>query len=101
MGKLYRNTGAPIPRKTGFIPTGAVFEATEWEVVHLAYKVKPVLDTDPPQAVFTLPEPGEPKPEWPLRMSPARYLELHPEGLHAEMARQLLGASDAEHADER
>lgn len=32
------------------------------------------------------------EPEWPLRMTPERYVQLHPEGPHAEAARAILAA---------
>lgn len=33
-------------------------------------------------------------PEWTLRMSPARYLELHPDGPNAELAQQYVDAGE-------
>jgi hypothetical protein len=36
-------------------------------------------------------EPGEDKAVWPLRMPPATYLALHPEGQWADLAREIVG----------
>jgi hypothetical protein len=31
--------------------------------------------------------------DWPLRMAPDRYLKLHADGKHAEMARRIVAAA--------
>jgi hypothetical protein len=53
-----------------------------------------------PAAVVTTPPPRPKKLDpWPLKMVPEKYLQLHPEGQHAELARQYVARETSRAAD--
>jgi hypothetical protein len=101
----YRNVGyAPWRRDDGtLVPPGAVFEATPREEARIArqpafYPLAAVADGEPAGAPEAASEASAPEQadageagagEWPLRISPARYLAMHPDGRYAELARRL------------
>lgn len=84
----YKNVGkSPWRRPAGFgpVPPGGLFDATEREherIQRRGYQGRLRLCVDPPPVVEN--------PDWPLKMTPSKYLKLHPEGKHAERARQLV-----------
>lgn len=99
---FYRNTGAPFWRTNAAgedvveVPKGHVLEPTPRELKQFGYKLEPVGEqpaaTD--KVVGPLPQPLPPLPkEWPLKMRPELYLELHPDGVHADLARRLTGSA--------
>lgn len=93
---LYMNHGAPFFREDGSqIVRWQVFEPTSQELARMSYKIK--LYTGPAPDPDQLPKPPAPKQpaiewggEWPLRMAPDLYLQLHPDGPNAELAKRLL-----------
>ena len=92
----YRNTGAPFARDNGTRwERDMVAEPTENELARRAYKLQAVV-----AAVEPLPLPPvegeEVRAPWPLRMSPKRYLTIHPQGPHAEQANEILAQEKLE-----
>ena len=58
---------------------------------------EPTIGLAPMTCALTAPLPSEEvalpvDDSWKLRMSPERYLQLHPDGKHADQARELLEA---------
>lgn len=100
---LCENHGAWFIRKDGArIERGDVFDATEDEMARMAYKIKaihtPVYLGRPfveavgaSTRVATVPPPPMPgqHPDWPLRMTPAMYLQIEPQGPYAKLAQRL------------
>jgi hypothetical protein len=88
---IHRNTGAPFRRKDGTKwERGQDAEPTQDELRLRRYKLKPVvaamrLDTEEPAKRV----PPVASGEWPLVMSPERYLQLHPKGQYSALARML------------
>jgi len=118
---LYRNVGAPWRRPDGsIVARGAIIEPTEDELERRRYKLRPYgeVRTEPPPVVVQPrrePAPAEPVevseptppvsagetalrgPRWHMIMKPELYLKLHPNGPHADLAREVLGVGDAAH----
>jgi hypothetical protein len=94
---FYRNTGAPFWRGDGplaiEVPKGHVFEPTDRELRQFGYKLEPVGEkpgaTDSVVGPPPVPPPPLPK-EWPVAMRPELYLQLHPDGVHADLARRIV-----------
>jgi len=88
----YKNvSAAPWRRADGtLVPPGAVFAATPRE--HERIQRRPTyqsrlelqVDGSGPAAV------REAKEVWPLKMSPEMYLQLHPKGPNAALAKKML-----------
>jgi len=92
----YRNTGAPFTRDDGTRwEPDMVAEPTANELARRAYKLRPVIEVVEPSPSPPVMESSDVAGEegqspWPLRMSPERYLTLHPEGPHAGQANEIL-----------
>lgn len=113
----YRNVGAPFRSSNGqVIQRGQVYEATDRDLQVRRHKLHPygevtrgepesrlpveVPEPAPPVAAGATVPPvsGEKKddvPGWPMVISPELYLRLHPKGPKAELARKILGVTDA------
>jgi len=94
----YKNIGqAPWRRADGkLVPPGATFDATEREHARIqrrfSYQQRVSLVDSPVKAPSTVSD------EWPLKMTPAKYLKLHSEGKHAPLARRLVATKEKEGA---
>ena len=102
----YQNTGTSWARPSGgVVARGEIFQATAFEESIFALRrgrgryrfLVPVPAPTPiteevggVKVVLAFGTDGEGVPEWPLKLTPERYLELHPEGPNAELARQIL-----------
>jgi len=103
---LHENRGAAFQRADGTtVLKGDVFEPTARELRQWAHKLRPAevgarsmhpadfahLGSVPDAPAAALPGAAEQAlvPAWPMTMVPARYLELYPDGPHAEQARAL------------
>ena len=88
---IHRNTGASFPRADGSVwGRGQEAEPTEAELRRRHYKLKPVVAAMRPRKKEELDEVASvAEGEWPLVMSPEKYLKLHPKGQHADLARML------------
>lgn len=112
---LYRNTGARFQQEDGTtVEKNAVFAPTEFDLRHRRHKIRPVSDYGTtvsarpsrpraaPVAFEAVSTPAPPKQSpaelvaagWVLKMTPTRYLELHPEGPNADLARSIVDAKD-------
>lgn len=92
MSPQYENVGeAPWRRPSGeVVAPGGTFEATEREHARIQrrsnYKARlRRVDPSPVESDTFI-------PDWPLKMLPPKYLKLHPDGKHAELARALVTA---------
>lgn len=109
----YRNiSNSPWRRPTGeLVPPGDTFEATVREQQRIQRRgyhgrLEKVVPPQPARAEGddatsgdsitppTTPEADvvETQAEWTLKMTPARYLKLHPSGGHAPLARKIVAA---------
>lgn len=88
---LYRNVGAPFGREDGTrVERGEVFVPTEIELIRRAYKLEKIGERE--TSTLTRPIAREIDAEgWNLRMKPALYLQLDPDGPYADAARRSLG----------
>lgn len=95
----HRNIGAPFKRADGTVwGTNAVFEPTEDELRRKRYKLRAVGMERPEHLGWARDRVDQPPPqdaEWPLQMSPEKYLQIHPEGQHAEAAKKLVKIAEA------
>jgi hypothetical protein len=90
----YRNIGAPFRRADGTVwDTNVVHEPTEDELRRRKYKLRVAGDERPEKFGWERdaaePPSADPGSAWPLKMDPQMYLRMHPDGQHAELARQL------------
>ena len=90
----YRNVGATDWRRGdgSLVPPGGTFDATSRE--HARIQRRPHYGARCQLVEGAVVAPGERK-EWPLKMDPKKYLELHPEGPKSKLARKLLAGKDA------
>lgn len=105
---LHVNIGATFGRRDGTrARRGQTFLPTAEELRRFKYKLRPI---DPrtrplvlsPRAVDpAVPAaPEAPVMEWPMRMAPALYLQVYPDGPHAALAQKLIGEQeDSNHGD--
>jgi len=74
-------------RVTGeLIPRNGVLAPTPQELRQRVHKLRRTGDMLEVETVTG----GASSPRWPLRLSPERYLTIHPEGQHAALARSLV-----------
>lgn len=102
----YRNVGAPFRRSDGSLwAQGEVDEPFEAELRWGLVQLRPADEpwTEPPtEPIATAPVSSEEvappaDDSWNLRMSPERYLQLHPDGKHADKAYELIKAQKEAH----
>lgn len=120
----YRNKGAPFRRREDgeLIPRDAIAEIGDADYRQRRHKLVavefvPRAGQMPPNAIpfnkpvdmtqRVTPPPAddvhvaeEKAAEWPMPMDPRRYLDLHPSGEHADLARELVGDDDDGASDE-
>jgi len=100
---LHRNTGAPFRRADGSVwERGEIAEPTQPELKHRKYKLKPVVAVERLTTSFEEPEhkAAVAAGEWPLVMSPERYVRLHPKGQYADLAHTLLAPAELPQPEE-
>lgn len=91
----YKLTGAGFERADGsWVETGTVFEPTESELRRRGYKLVPVLDSEGVVEDENGSEGVIQSNDWPLKMEPDRYLQVHPDGKYADLARKVLKNAD-------
>ena len=84
----YTNVGPAFPRDAGGrVERGEIFEPTERERRVWGFQLQAV---KPEPKV--LPVASGTHAEWPMQMSPEKYLKIAPNGDHAALARALTGA---------
>lgn len=107
----YRNTGAAFPVEDGTrVGTGDIFVPTADCLKRRRNKLEYVARSELPTWALELeaeiggpddvPDAPSDSPEWTLAMTPADYLSRYPTGQHAELARQLVDATDDPDGDE-
>jgi len=107
----HRNVGAPFRRADGSMwERGQDAEPTQEELIKRRYKLRPV---EPGERVRPTERdrragrllrkvtPMSSPDEWPLQMSTTRYLQLHPEGPYADLARRLEAPVDVPAKEQR
>ncbi len=103
---VYRNIGAPFSRDDGSLwETDMVAAPTDNELRRRRYKLRAVLGESPEElglGAVDVPAPPEvnPEGEWPLKMEPSVYLDLHKDGKHSDLARAILEAEKVQKAQE-
>jgi hypothetical protein len=105
--RRWQNMGAPFPRDDGrtMVARGEVCTVTPRELRLWGYKLQPVtgdagVDPEAGEAAADTAGAEGATSAWPLKMAPALYVALHPEGQHAARARELMAAADVAAAGE-